>query len=60
MLEFYKPMQSLHWRIPACPQGTSKLKINPVAASHQVKKTQQKKGKKKGERTDESCLMTIM
>jgi len=57
MLELYKPMQGLHWRIPARLQGTSKLKINP-AVGRQVKDTQKKKVK--GKRTDESCLMTIM
>jgi len=34
MLELYKPMQRLHWRILARPQSTSKLKINPAAAGH--------------------------
>jgi len=48
MLKLYKPMQGLHWRIPARPQGTSKLKINPTVAGRQVKETQlKKKGRKK-------------
>jgi len=61
VLELYEPTQRLRWGIPARLQGTSKLKINPAAAGRQVKETQQKEKKKKGkERTDESCLMTIM
>jgi len=50
----------MHWKIPACPQGTNKLSISSTVAGRQVKKTQSKKKKEKRERTDESCLTTFM
>jgi len=46
MLELYKSMQRLYWKIPACLQDTTKLKISPAIASRQVKETQTKKGEK--------------
>jgi len=44
-------MQGLHWKIPACPQGTGKLSISLTVAGRQVKKNSviEKKREKKGE-----------
>jgi len=54
MLDLRKPMHQLHWKILACLQGTSKLKIGPAADGRQVKGTSvtKKKEKKKTKRTN--------
>jgi len=53
-------MQGLHWKIPACPQGTGKLSISSTVAGRQVKENSViKKRGKKGEKTDKSCLTSF-